>query len=84
MLALAALWPLQQSSAQTYPPNDAGVSLGQFYTIVRDVDATKKFWGGYGGKEMKIDGVDVMKFPGVLVFLSPGTPSARSLSLPTA
>jgi catechol 2,3-dioxygenase-like lactoylglutathione lyase family enzyme len=42
---------------------------------VRDVEATKKFWAELGGTPIKIDGTDVIKFPGVLIFLTPGTPA---------
>ena len=50
--------------------------MGQWYTLVRDVEAAKKVWIELGGKPVKIDGTDVIKFPGVLIFLSPGNPSA--------
>lgn len=66
-------------SAQVMPANDAGVAMGQVGTIVRDVDATKKFWALLGGTPIKIDQVDVIKFPGVLVFMRKGTPSGGSM-----
>ena len=65
--------------AQVYAPNEQGASFAQWYTIVRDVDATKKFWLILGGTPIKIDGIEVMKFPGVLVFLKQGTPSGGSV-----
>jgi hypothetical protein len=43
------------------------------------VDATKKFWGRLGGTSIKVDGVDVVKFPGVLIFLRKGEPTGGSL-----
>ena len=46
--------------------------------IVRDVDATKNFWIHLGGTTIKIDGMDVIKFHGVLVLLSPGAPAGSS------
>jgi len=61
------------STAQVLAPNAKGVSMGQWHTIVRDVQATEKFWVMLGGVPSKIDGTDVVKFPGVLVFLQPGT-----------
>ena len=79
VLSVLLVLPLAPMWAQVYAPNQQGVSLGQWYTIVRDVDATKKFWLILGGTPIKIDGVDVMKFPGVLVFLKQGTPSGGSV-----
>jgi hypothetical protein len=72
ILGLSVLWPVAASWAQMLTPTYAGVALGHLDTNVRDVDATKKFWMLLGGKSMKIDGVDVMKFPGVLIFLHKG------------
>jgi catechol 2,3-dioxygenase-like lactoylglutathione lyase family enzyme len=65
--------------AQVAAPNDAGIAMGQVGTIVRDVDATKKFWALLGGTPLKVDGVDVIKFPGVLVFLRKGEPAGGSM-----
>ncbi len=72
-LSLAMLWPLAVSQAQLLAPNGAGVTLGQWHTIVRDVDAAKKFWVTLGGTPIKLDDADVVKFAGFLVFLTPGT-----------
>ena len=79
IVSLVALWPLAVSWAQVYAPNKAGVSMGQWYTIVKDVDATKKFWMVFGGKPIKIDDTEVMKFPGVLIFMKQGTPTGPSV-----
>jgi catechol 2,3-dioxygenase-like lactoylglutathione lyase family enzyme len=78
ILSLAMLCSSAESWAQLRSPNEAGVALGHWHTIVRDLDATKKFWTILGGTPMKIDGVDVMKFPGVFIFMTPGSPSAGS------
>lgn len=74
ILGLVTLWPLSPSQAQLFPPNEAGVSLGAWHTIVRDVEVTKRWWKIWGGEAIKIDDVDVMKFPGVFVFMVPGEP----------
>lgn len=66
MSPAAALW------AQVLGPNEAGVAMGHLHTIVRDVEATKKFWVLLGGTPIKVDGTEVVKFPGVLIFLQPG------------
>lgn len=75
VLMLVVLWPLAASWAQVLAPNEAGVAIGHWHTIVRNVEATKKFWMLLGGTPIKVDGTDVVKFPGVLIFLTPGSPS---------
>src|SRR5712691_10785267 len=67
------LWPLAVSQAQLLAPNGAGVTLGQWHTIVRDVDAAKKFWVLLGGTPIKVDDTEAVKFAGVIVLLTPGT-----------
>jgi catechol 2,3-dioxygenase-like lactoylglutathione lyase family enzyme len=79
ILLLLVLLPLVVSRARLLPPNADGVSMAQWYTIVRDVDAAKKFWTMMGGTPVKIDGVDAMKFPGVFVFLSQGNPTGETV-----
>ena len=64
--------------AQLQPANDAGVTLGHFHAIVRDVDASEKFWTTLGGKTITIDKTRVMKVPGVFIFLTKGTPKGGS------
>jgi catechol 2,3-dioxygenase-like lactoylglutathione lyase family enzyme len=79
ILTLTVLWPAAESWAQLYPPNESGVSLGQWSTIVPDVENAKKFWAVLGGIPIKVDGIDVIKFPGVLVFITKGTPTGPSV-----
>ena len=74
ILSLIVLCPPAASRAQLLPPNEAGVTMGHVHLNVRDVEANKKFWALLGGTPLKIDGTEVMKFPGVFVFLTPGTP----------
>ena len=71
ILSLVVLWP----SAQLHSPNEMGVSMGHVFTIVRDVETTERFWILMGGIPLKVDGVDVIKFPGVFIFLRKGEPS---------
>ena len=78
ILSIVVLWPLNLSWAQLAPPNQAGVALGHWHTTVSDVEATKKFWTTLGGIPLKIDGTEVIKFPGVLIFLTKGFPSGGS------
>lgn len=79
LLSLTVLWPYALARAQLYPPNEMGVSLGQWYTLVPDLESSKKFWAVLGGKAIQIDGTAVMKFPGVLVFLAKGDPTGGSV-----
>ena len=75
ILGAAMLLLPGNSRAQLATPNDRGVAIGHWHTIVRDVDTAKKFWMLYGAEPITIDGTVVMKLPGILVFLTPGTPS---------
>jgi catechol 2,3-dioxygenase-like lactoylglutathione lyase family enzyme len=72
------VWPPTASWAQVVAPNAAGVAMGQWHTIVRNVEATTKFWALVGGTPIKVDGVEVMKFPGVLIFMQPGALSEEN------
>src|SRR5262245_53768356 len=71
---LAALCP-SPAFGQLSAPNKTGVAMGHLHYQVRDVESNKKFWATLGGQAIKIGGIDVMKFPGVLVFLSSGPSS---------
>lgn len=79
ILSFVALWSYAVSSAQLLAPNEVGVTMGHLDTIVRDVEVTKKFWILLGGTPIKVRGMDVMKFPGVFVFLRKGEPSGGSI-----
>jgi catechol 2,3-dioxygenase-like lactoylglutathione lyase family enzyme len=61
--------------SQLVEPNKTGVAMGHLHYQVRDIDANKRFWAALGGQAIRIGNTDVMKFPGVLVFLSNGTSS---------
>jgi catechol 2,3-dioxygenase-like lactoylglutathione lyase family enzyme len=73
-LAIASLW-CATASAQLFAPNRTGVSMGHLHYYVRDVEVNKRFWTLLGGQAIKVGATDVMKFPGVLVFLSSGPSS---------
>jgi len=74
ILSLAVFWPGSPSLAQLAPPNEMGITMSAIYLNVRDLDADKKFFTELGGMTIEIDGTEVMKFPGVFIFLTPGTP----------
>jgi hypothetical protein len=78
ILSMVTLWPLAAAWAQVEPPNAAGVAFGHIHTIVKNVGATQKFWTTLGGHAIKIDGIDAVKFPGVFIFLTKGSPSGGS------
>jgi len=78
VLGMLSLWPSSAALAQLEVPNEAGVRFAQWGTIVTDVDATKRFWTILGGQAIKIDGMDVIKFPGVYIFLKKGHPTGGS------
>jgi catechol 2,3-dioxygenase-like lactoylglutathione lyase family enzyme len=62
--------------AQLPPPNEAGVSMGHLHLNVKDVDASKKFWADQlGGVPVKLGPLEVIKFPGTLVFLKKADPT---------
>jgi len=70
--AICFLSGLTHLSAQLSPPNETGVSLGHLHYYVRDVEANARFWVALGGEVTRVDTTTVVKFPDVLVFLSPG------------
>jgi len=62
--------------AQAYPPNEAGVTMGHWHLNSRDIEANKKILVAMGGMYIKPGAFDIVRFPGVAVFLhqAPGTP----------
>jgi catechol 2,3-dioxygenase-like lactoylglutathione lyase family enzyme len=72
-LASLAVGP---ASAQPYPFNEAGVTMGHLHLNSNDVEASKKIFVGMGGIAMKPGDFDIVQFPGVIVnlHLRPGNP----------
>jgi catechol 2,3-dioxygenase-like lactoylglutathione lyase family enzyme len=64
--------------AQAAPPNEAGVTMGHWHLNSRDVEANKKLFVALGGIATKPGDFELVKFPGVFVFLHlrPGFPAA--------
>ncbi|OFW45219.1 MAG: hypothetical protein A3J28_08330 [Acidobacteria bacterium RIFCSPLOWO2_12_FULL_60_22] len=73
------VWPLAGGTMRLEPPNGAGVTMGNWGTIVRNIEATKKFWIAMGGTPVNLGGLDVIKFHGALVLLIRGEPSGGSM-----
>lgn len=78
VLLVLVLLPFVDVSAQLPAPNDAGVAWGLVRMTVRDLDANKRFFTTLGGTLIKIDEADVVKFPGLLIFLAQGNPVATN------
>lgn len=55
--------------AQAFPPNEAGVTMGHWHLNTRDVEANKKIFVGMGGTALKAGNFEVVRFPGVIVYL---------------
>jgi catechol 2,3-dioxygenase-like lactoylglutathione lyase family enzyme len=72
--SIAALWLVSQLAAgaafaQAAPPNEAGVTMGHWHLNSRDVEANKKLLVALGGVALKPGDFELVKFPGVFVFL---------------
>ena len=55
--------------AQAFPPNEAGVTMGHWHLNTRDVEANKKIFVAMGGTAIRAGNFDVVRFPGVNVYL---------------
>ena len=71
---IAALWVISilvpgMAWAQAFPPNETGVTMGHWHLNTRDVEANKKIFVGMGGTATKAGNFEVVRFPGVLVYL---------------
>ncbi len=73
-LAAGAAW------AQPYQPNGQGVTMGHWHLNSRDVEANKKVFVALGGTAIKAGDFDIVRFPGVNVYLNlrPGSPAATA------
>jgi catechol 2,3-dioxygenase-like lactoylglutathione lyase family enzyme len=65
--------------AQAFPPNAAGVTMGHWHLNSRDVAANQKIFVAMGGTALKAGNFQVVKFPGVVVFLHMGPNAAPSV-----
>jgi len=83
--AAAALLALEWSpwlAAQIDPPNRSGVSMGHVHFVVRDLEASRRFWSVLGGKPTTApESAAAFRFPGLLVLLSPGAPTSDGSGL---
>ena len=82
LLALAGtlLMPFGAVRAQLAPPNEMGVSMGHLHLNVHDVQANKSLFVSMGGTALpELGDFEVIKFPGVLVFLRQQGPTGPSV-----
>ena len=77
-IVLATLLVATAAHGQIAPPNATGVAMGHLHVQVPDVEASAAFWMRLGGTRLTVDGAPAVKFPGVLILLSRGTPSGLS------
>lgn len=56
--------------AQPAPPNAMGVTMGHWHLNSADVEANKKIFVALGGTYVKAGDFNIVKFPGVLVYLN--------------
>ena len=63
--------------AQPAPPNEDGITMGHWHLNSREVEANKKIFVAIGGVAAKPGDFEIVKFPGVVVFLhqQAGTPA---------
>ncbi|MFL6304152.1 MAG: VOC family protein [Candidatus Sulfotelmatobacter sp.] len=79
-LALASLMALvapTAASAQALPPNEAGVTMGHWHLNSVSVETNQKLFVAMGGSAIKPGDFNIVRFPGVMVFLhlrETGTP----------
>ena len=88
-LSIAAIWLVSQLAAgsafaQAAPPNAAGVTMGHWHLNSRDVEADKKLFVALGGIATKPGDFELVKFPGVFVFLHLRPGAAPRLAAPRA
>ncbi len=88
-LSIAAIWLVSQLAAgsafaQAAPPNEAGVTMGHWHLNSRDVEANKKLFVALGGIATKPGDFELVKFPGVFVFLHLRPGAAPRLAAPRA
>jgi predicted enzyme related to lactoylglutathione lyase len=68
-----ALLALAAPAVQLAAPNEAGVTMGQFHYVVRDVEANQKFWVLLGATPIRMSRAEaVVKFPDLFIFLTQG------------
>jgi catechol 2,3-dioxygenase-like lactoylglutathione lyase family enzyme len=81
-ILISALWLMSllapgTALAQAFPPNEAGVTMGHWHLNSVSVEGNQKLLVGMGGTAIKPGDFNIVRFPGVAVFLhlrQTGTP----------
>ena len=73
-ILISALWLMSlvapgTAVAQAFPPNEAGVTMGHWHLNSVSVEANQKILVGMGGTAIKPGDFNIVRFPGVAVFL---------------
>jgi catechol 2,3-dioxygenase-like lactoylglutathione lyase family enzyme len=68
-LSLISAMGIDTASAQPYPPNEMGITMGHWHLNSRDVQANKKIFAAMGGNAVKAGDFEIVRFPGVVVML---------------
>src|SRR5712691_4521673 len=73
-MLISALWLVSllapgTALAQAFSPNDAGVTMGHWHLNSVSVEANQKLLVGMGGTAIKPGDFNIVRFPGVAVFL---------------
>jgi catechol 2,3-dioxygenase-like lactoylglutathione lyase family enzyme len=74
-LLSAGIFAASIAMAQLSAPNSSGVAMGHLHYTVQNVEANKKFWVALGGVAGKVGSTEAVRFPDVIILLSPGTAS---------
>jgi catechol 2,3-dioxygenase-like lactoylglutathione lyase family enzyme len=70
-ILLVASWALGGSAhGQLAEPNNRGVMMGQLHFFVEDVEANRDFWLALGGSMVRSEESEIVRMPGVLIFIS--------------
>src|SRR5437879_13700420 len=72
-LFLASTLSAGSAMAQPAPFNEAGVTMGHWHIISKDVEVNKKLFLGMGAKMFMVGTNPLMMFPGVYINLNLGT-----------
>jgi catechol 2,3-dioxygenase-like lactoylglutathione lyase family enzyme len=75
-LSVIALLVPAAASAQPFPVNAAGVTNGHWHLNSRDIEANKKILVAMGGTLVNAGNFQIVRFPGVLVYLNQGAGAA--------
>jgi hypothetical protein len=72
LLGLMLIAVALPAAAQLPTPNEAGVSAGHHIFVVKDLEATNKFWAALGAEPAQLGNLKLLKFPGVLFLARQG------------